>query len=140
MDSASVELADVDGLSVEELKALLREQREQLVVKDAQLLTQSEQLGVKDELLRFYTVQIEALKSQLQKLRRMQFGSRSEKNKPAQSPLGTPSRGASFPRISRAKRRRSRRVNQPARTVAASSSFSVRTSARCSNSSRCASR
>ena len=79
MDSASVELADVDGLSVEELKALLREQREQLVVKDAQLLTQSEQLGVKDELLRFYTVQIEALKSQLQKLRRMQFGSRSEK-------------------------------------------------------------
>jgi transposase len=72
MDSAGVELADLDGLSVESLKALLREQH-------ARLLAQDEQLVAKDALLRTYTFQIEALKLQLIKLRRMQFGNRSEK-------------------------------------------------------------
>jgi transposase len=65
MDSASVALANLDGLSVAELKALLREQYAQLVVQDA--------------LLRSYTLEIEALKLQILKLRRLQFGSRSEK-------------------------------------------------------------
>jgi transposase len=65
MDSASVELADLDGLSVAELKALLLEQHAQLVAKDA--------------LLRSYTVEIESLKLQILKLRRLQFGNRSEK-------------------------------------------------------------
>jgi transposase len=65
MDSASVELADLDRLSVAELKALLQEKHAQLVVKDAQILD--------------FTVQIEALKLQILKLRGMQFGSRSEK-------------------------------------------------------------
>jgi transposase len=65
MDASSGELTDLDGLSVADLKALLREQHAQLAVKDA--------------LLRFYTVEIESLKLQLLKLRRMQFGNRSEK-------------------------------------------------------------
>ena len=71
MDFASVELADLDGLSVAKLKALLREQHATLVVKDAQLLTQSEQLVVKDAQIRSYSFEIEALKLQILKLRRM---------------------------------------------------------------------
>jgi transposase len=65
MAAASVALADFDGLSVAELKALLHEKHAQLAVKDAQILT--------------YTVQIEALKLHILKLRRMQFGKHSEK-------------------------------------------------------------
>ncbi len=72
MDSASVELANLDGLGIAELKALLQE-------KHAQLLTQSEQLVAKDAQIHFFTVQIESLKLQILKLRRMQFGNRSEK-------------------------------------------------------------
>jgi transposase len=72
MDSAGVELADLDGLSVVELKALLREQHVALQEKHAQL-------AVQDALLRSYTLEIEALKLQIIKLRRMQFGNRSEK-------------------------------------------------------------
>jgi len=79
MDSAGVELADLDGLSVEHLKALLREQHATLQEQHARLLAQDEQLVVKDALLRSYTFEIEALKLQLIKLRRLQFGSRSEK-------------------------------------------------------------
>ncbi len=58
MESASVALPDLDGLSVAELKVLLREQH-------AQILS--------------HTLQIEALKLQILKLRRLQFGQRSEK-------------------------------------------------------------
>jgi transposase len=65
MDSAGVELADLDRLSVAELKALLQEQHARLAVQDA--------------LLHSYTLEIEALKLQILKLRRLQFGSRSEK-------------------------------------------------------------
>ncbi len=72
MDSAGVELADLDGLSVAELKALLREQHAALQDKHAQLVAQ-------DALLRSYTLEIEAPKLQIIKLRRLQFGSRSEK-------------------------------------------------------------
>jgi hypothetical protein len=79
MDSAGVELADLDGLSVESLKALLREQHATLQEQHARLLAQNEQLVVKDALLRSYTFEIEALRLQLIKLRRLQFGNRSEK-------------------------------------------------------------
>jgi hypothetical protein len=72
MDAASGELTDLDSLSVAELKAMLREQHAALQEKHAQL-------AVQDTLLRSYTVEIEALKLQILKLRRMQFGNRSEK-------------------------------------------------------------
>src|SRR5450755_896134 len=65
MDVASVELADLDVLSVAELKALLQEKHAQLVVKDAQILS--------------YTAEIESLRLLIRKLRNMQFGKRSEK-------------------------------------------------------------
>ncbi len=55
MDSAGVELADLDGLSVESLKALLREQHATLQEQRARLAAQDEQLGVKDAQLRSYT-------------------------------------------------------------------------------------
>jgi transposase len=72
VDSASVELGDLDGLSVADLKAMLQETHAQLLVK-------SEQLVVKDEQIVFFTVEIEALKLQILKLRRLQFGKSSEK-------------------------------------------------------------
>jgi transposase len=72
MDVASGELADFDGLSVEELKALLQQQR-------AELLTHREQLVVKDAQILSYTAEIESLKLLIRKLRLMQFGKRSEK-------------------------------------------------------------
>jgi transposase len=72
MDAASSKLADLDGLSVEELKALLREQHMALQENYAQL-------AAKDALLRSYTAEIETLKLQILKLRKMQFGNRSEK-------------------------------------------------------------
>ena len=65
MDSARVALPDLDGLSVAELKRLLHEQHAQLVVKDAELYS--------------HKLTIEALKLQILKLRRLQFGQRSEK-------------------------------------------------------------
>ena len=79
MDSAGVELADLDGLSVESLKALLHEQHATLQEQQARLLAQNEKLVVQDALLRSYTFEIEALKLQIIKLRRLQFGNRSEK-------------------------------------------------------------
>ncbi len=65
MDSASVARTDLDMLSVAELKVLLQEQHAQLAAKDAQIHS--------------YSVEIEALKLQILKLRRLQFGNRSEK-------------------------------------------------------------
>jgi transposase len=65
MDAASSELADLDGLSVAQLKAMLQEKHAQLAAKDALLLS--------------YTQQLEAMQLQLLKLRQMQFGKRSEK-------------------------------------------------------------
>jgi hypothetical protein len=49
MDAASSKLPDLDGLSVEKLKALLREQHTALQEKHAQLVA-------KDALLRSYTI------------------------------------------------------------------------------------
>jgi len=86
MDAASVELADLDGLSVEELKALLQKQNAALQAQRAALQEQRAalqekhaQLVAQDALLRSYAIEIEALRLQIHKLRKMQFGSRSEK-------------------------------------------------------------
>jgi transposase len=80
MDTASGELVDLDGLSVAELKALLSvaELKALLREQHAALQEKYAQLVVKDALLRSYTVEIEALKLQILKLRQMQFGKRSE--------------------------------------------------------------
>ena len=58
-------LPDLDGLKPEELKLLLLEQHSQLLSQDEQL--------------RFHQLEIEQLKLLLLKLRRLQFGSKSEK-------------------------------------------------------------
>lgn len=65
MESAHETLPDLDGLSVADLKALIIAQDEQLVVKDAELLSRN--------------VEIESLKLLILKLRRLQFGHKSEK-------------------------------------------------------------
>src|SRR5271154_1520092 len=57
MDAADVALPDLDGLNIAELKALLRDQQAELLSHKAE---------------------IEALKLQILKLRRLQFGKRSE--------------------------------------------------------------
>jgi transposase len=65
MDSANVALPDIDRMSVTELKALLRDQHAELLFKD--------------EELRSFKTEIQTLKLQILKLRRMQFGQKSEK-------------------------------------------------------------
>jgi transposase len=72
MDSANDTLPDLDGLSVAELKELLQQQHAEL------LLSKAEVLSSKAEVLS-HRLTIEALKLQLLKLRRLQFGQRSEK-------------------------------------------------------------
>jgi transposase len=72
MDAASNELADLDALSVSELKALLQQQH-------VELLTHREQLFAKDAQILSYTAEIESLRLLIRKLRLMQFGKRSEK-------------------------------------------------------------
>jgi transposase len=79
MESARVVLADLDGLSLADLKALLQEQHAALQEQDAQLRAQSEQLVIQDAQILSHAVEIETLKLQILKLRRMQFGQRSEK-------------------------------------------------------------
>jgi len=61
MDAAGVELANLDGLSVAELKALLQEQHVALQEKHEQLLIKNEELVVKDALILDFTAQIDAL-------------------------------------------------------------------------------
>jgi len=72
MDVASSKLADLDGMSVDNLKALLQEQH-------VELLFHREQLVAKDTQILEYTVEIQTLKLLIAKLQRMQFGKRSEK-------------------------------------------------------------
>ena len=72
MDVASNELADLDALSVSELKALLQQQH-------VELLIHREQLFAKDAQILSYTAEIESLRLLIRKLRLMQFGKRSEK-------------------------------------------------------------
>lgn len=71
MDSAKAALPDLDGLSIAELKVLLREHH--AVVQE-----QSAQLVAKDAELLSHRVEIEALKLEILKLRRLQFGHKSE--------------------------------------------------------------
>jgi hypothetical protein len=65
MQSASVVLPDLDRLNVTELKALLRKQHAELLSQKAELLS--------------HKTEIESLKLLILKLRRMQFGQKSEK-------------------------------------------------------------
>ena len=65
-------LPDLDTLTPEALKALIVAQHEQILSKDEQLLSKDEQLVSRDE-------EIERLKLLIAKLRRMQFGRKSEK-------------------------------------------------------------
>jgi transposase len=66
------DLPDLDTLNHEALKALIVAQHEQLLSNDEQLLRKDEQLTSRDE-------EIERLKLLIAKLRRMQFGRKSEK-------------------------------------------------------------
>ncbi|MGH7715295.1 MAG: IS66 family transposase [Vulcanimicrobiaceae bacterium] len=86
MKSANVALPDFDGLSVSELKALLieqhaelHEQGEQIAVKDAQLVAKDAELVAKDAELLSHTIELEVLRLTILKLRRLQFGHKSEK-------------------------------------------------------------
>src|SRR2546421_3065501 len=65
-------LPDLDTLNHEALKALIIAQHAQILSKDEQLLSKEEQLASRDE-------EIERLKLLIAKLRRMQFGHKSEK-------------------------------------------------------------
>lgn len=65
MEAARDTLPDLDGLSVADLKTLLHEKHEQLIAKDAELLA--------------HQLLIDSMKLQILKLRRLQFGRRSEK-------------------------------------------------------------
>jgi len=134
-------LPDLDTLNYEALKALIVAQHEQLLSKDEQLLHKDEQLTSRDE-------EIERLKLLIAKLRRMEFGrksekldweieqlelkldelqaSRAEQAAACRSPLAASDvnrrrkvRGRRCQRISLAKRTRSYRNRKPARTAAA---------------------
>jgi len=79
-------LPDLDTLNPEALKALVIAQHEQLLSrneellsKDAQLVHKDEQLLTKDEQLASRDEEIERLKLLIAKLRRMEFGRKSEK-------------------------------------------------------------
>jgi transposase len=72
-------LPDLDTLNHEALKALIVAQQEQILSKDEQLLSKDEQLLRKDEQLASRDEEIERLKLLIAKLRRMQFGRKSEK-------------------------------------------------------------
>src|SRR5271169_1488210 len=79
MESASVTLPDIDQLNVMELKALLREQHAALLSHKAELLSKDEELLLQKAELLSYKTEIESLKLLILKLRRMQFGQKSEK-------------------------------------------------------------
>src|ERR1700741_2795602 len=72
-------LPDLNTLNHEALKALIVAQHEQILSKDEQLLAKEEQLLRKDEQLASRDEEIERLKLLIAKLRRMQFGRKSEK-------------------------------------------------------------
>lgn len=72
MDSANATLPELDGLNIAELKSLLQEQHAQLAIKD-------EQLVAKDAQIFSHALLIERLKLEILRLRRLQYGRRSEK-------------------------------------------------------------
>ena len=79
MDSANATLPDLGGLSIAELQTLLQEQHAQLIDQHAQLATKDEQLVAKDAQIFSHTLLIERLKLEILRLRRLQYGRRSEK-------------------------------------------------------------
>jgi transposase len=72
-------LPDLDRLSVAELQTLLREQHEELLIKDEVLALKEEALALKDGELLSRALEIEKLKLHILKLRRLQYGQKSEK-------------------------------------------------------------
>ncbi|MGB8625079.1 MAG: IS66 family transposase [Candidatus Cybelea sp.] len=79
MDSANAALPDLDGLSIAELKALVHEQHAVVQEQCAQLVVKDDQIAAKNVELLSRHVEIEALKLDILKLRRLQFGQKSEK-------------------------------------------------------------
>ena len=79
MDSANGTLPDLDGLSIAELKSLLHEQHARIATKDEQIAIKDEQIVARDAQIISSALLIESLKLQILKLRRLQFGRRSEK-------------------------------------------------------------
>ncbi len=78
MDAARAAL-DLDELDVAQLKALIIAKDELITTKDQQLVGKDELLATINELLLSHTLEIESLKLQIIKLRRLQFGNRSER-------------------------------------------------------------
>ncbi len=78
MDSANAALPDLDGLSIAELKALVHEQHAVVQEQCAQLVAKDDQIAAKNVELLSRRVEIEALKLEILKLRRLQFGQKSE--------------------------------------------------------------
>ena len=72
-------LPDLDTLNPETLKALIVAQHAQILSQDEELLHRDNQLLSKDEQLASRDEEIERLKLLIAKLRRMQFGRKSEK-------------------------------------------------------------
>jgi transposase len=72
-------LPDLDTLNPQALKALIVAQHAQLLCQDEELLSRDTQLLHKDEQLASRDEEIERLKLLIVKLRRMQFGRKSEK-------------------------------------------------------------
>jgi len=72
MVAAHHALPDLDALDPHELKVLILSQQEKIVSQHEQLLSKDEQLQSRDN-------EIEHLKLLIAKLRRMQFGRKSEK-------------------------------------------------------------
>jgi transposase len=79
MVAANHTLPDLDALDPSELKALIFSQHVEISSQRTQILTQHEQLLSKDEQLASRDNEIEQLKLLIAKLRRMQFGRKSEK-------------------------------------------------------------
>ncbi|MGB6412579.1 MAG: IS66 family transposase [Candidatus Cybelea sp.] len=79
MNSANAALPDLDGLSIAELKALVHEQHAVVQEQCAQLVVKDDQIAAKNVELLSRHVEIEALKLDILKLRRLQFGQKSEK-------------------------------------------------------------
>jgi len=72
-------LPNLDTLPPEALKALLLTQQQTLTVQAEEIRAQREQLRSQDEQLAGRQAEIERLQLLIAKLRRMQFGRRSEK-------------------------------------------------------------
>src|SRR6516225_5472380 len=104
--SQRVALPDLDTLTPEALKALIVAQHEQILSKDEQLLCKEGQLSSLAE-------EIERLKLLIAKLRRMQFGRKSEKLDELETSRAQQSIAASTPLVVSAVNRTAKRARQP---------------------------